>query len=221
MGLPHPRPATMSYALSRPSPLYRSSLLATVVGAHVGLLLVVVAARTIAPQIMELPLVVELLPPVEQPVQHKPLPIVAPKPVPQKIQAKKIVPVLETTTSEAPAPTAPMVAPSPPAPPAPAPAPVQEAIVQPRFDADYLKNPAPPYPPLSRRLGEEGKVILRVLVSPGGTAETVEIKTSSGSPRLDEAAAGTVRQWRFVPARRGETALQSWVLVPIIFKLEH
>lgn len=211
----------MSYALSHPSPLRRSGLLATVVGAHVALLLLVAAARTIAPQIMELPLVVDLLQPVEQPVQPKPLPVVAPKPVPLKIQPKKIAPILETTTSEAPAPTAPMVAPTPPALPAPAPAPLQEAIIQPRFDADYLRNPAPPYPPLSRRLGEEGKVVLRVLVSPGGAAETVEIKTSSGSPRLDEAAAGTVRQWRFVPARRGETAVQSWVLVPILFKLEH
>ena len=89
-----------------------------------------------------------------------------------------------------------------------------------RFDAGYLKNPAPPYPPQSRRIGEEGKVILRVSVTPQGTAESVEIKTSSGSQRLDEAAQKTVRNWRFIPAKRGDTAVQSFVLVPIIFKLE-
>ncbi|WP_305074231.1 energy transducer TonB [Propionivibrio sp.] len=89
-----------------------------------------------------------------------------------------------------------------------------------RFDAGYLNNPAPPYPPASRRLGEEGKVILRVRVSPEGNADEVELKTSSGSPRLDESARRTVRRWRFIPARRGGTAVESWVFVPVLFKLE-
>ncbi len=91
---------------------------------------------------------------------------------------------------------------------------------QARFDADYLRNPAPPYPAISRRMREEGKVILRVSVTPTGTAESVEVKASSGSTRLDEAALRTVRQWRFIPARGGDVAVQSWVLVPVIFKLE-
>ncbi len=211
----------MSYALSRPSPLRRSGFLGAVIGAHVALLLIVAAARSVAPQNMELPLVVDLLKAEEPPPEAKPLPVTSPTPVRHKAVTRKPEPVLETTTSEAPAPAAPMVAAAPPAPPAPAPAPAPEAVTQARFDADYLKNPAPPYPPLSRRLGEEGKVLLRVLVSPAGAAESVEIKTSSGSARLDEAAAGTVRLWRFVPARRGEIAVQSWVLVPVLFKLEH
>ena len=69
-------------------------------------------------------------------------------------------------------------------------------------------------------MGEEGKVILRVSVSAQGTADNVEIKTSSGSQRLDDSAQKTVRNWKFIPAKRGDTAVQSWVLVPIIFKLE-
>ena len=89
-----------------------------------------------------------------------------------------------------------------------------------RFDAGYLKNPAPPYPPQSRRIGEEGKVILRVFVTADGSAQQVEIKTSSGSDRLDESAQRTVRRWKFIPARRGGIAVESWVLVPIVFKLE-
>ncbi|KAB2921060.1 MAG: energy transducer TonB, partial [Dechloromonas sp.] len=117
-----------------------------------------------------------------------------------------------------PAPAAPVAQPveAPPAPPAPA----APAVSQARFDADYLRNPPPPYPPLSRRMGEEGKVILRVSVNPQGTADAVEVRTSSGSTRLDESALKTVRNWRFIPAKRGEVAVQSWVLVPIIFKLE-
>jgi protein TonB len=69
-------------------------------------------------------------------------------------------------------------------------------------------------------MGEEGKVILRVLVSAQGAADSVEVKSSSGSQRLDDAAVNTVKLWKFIPAKRGETAVQSAVLVPIIFKLE-
>lgn len=211
----------MSYALSRPSSSQRSSLLLIVVGLHIGLLLLVMAAKTVAPQIMDMPMIVDLLPApkVEQP-QAKPLPVVKPQPVRKPQPAPQTpAPNLETTTSSEPAPAAPVAAPPEvkPAPPAP---PAAPAVSQARFDADYLKNPAPPYPPLSRRLGEEGKVILRVSVTPEGTADAVEIRTSSGSARLDEAAQRTVRNWRFIAAKRGEVAVQSWVLVPIIFKLE-
>jgi protein TonB len=90
----------------------------------------------------------------------------------------------------------------------------------PRFDADYLSNPKPPYPPISRRTHEEGRVILRVLVTHEGNAGSLEINTSSGSARLDESALRTVRLWKFIPARRGKSPVQSWFLVPIVFKLE-
>ena len=89
-----------------------------------------------------------------------------------------------------------------------------------RFDASYLRNSAPPYPPQSRRLGEEGKVVLRVIVTVEGGVDSVEVKSTSGSYRLDEAALRTVRYWRFVPASRDGIAIQSAVLVPIYFKLE-
>ncbi|WP_150427686.1 energy transducer TonB [Dechloromonas sp. CZR5] len=212
----------MSYALSRPPTARRGGLLGIVVGAHIGVILIVMASKTVVPQIMEMPLVVDLIQPAqEKPPETKPLPVVKPQPVRQQTtpQRPQPVPVIEATQSSAPAPTAPVatppeIKPAPPAPPAP------EPVVQARFDADYLKNPAPPYPPLSRRMGEEGKVILRVSVSAQGTADNVEIKTSSGSQRLDDSAQKTVRNWKFIPAKRGDTAVQSWVLVPIIFKLE-
>ncbi|WP_153132730.1 energy transducer TonB [Dechloromonas hortensis] len=211
----------MSYALSRPSPFQRSGLLGVVIGLHVGVFLLVLAAKTVMPQIMEMPLVVDLLQPpeAEKPPVAKPLPMVKPQPVKQQRTPtpKAPTPVIEATNSNVPAPAAPVVAP---AEPKPAPIPAAEPVSQARFDADYLKNPAPSYPPLSRRMGEEGKVILRVLVNPQGTADSVDIKTSSGSVRLDEAAQKTVRNWKFIPAKRGDTAVQSWVLVPIIFKLE-
>ena len=95
----------------------------------------------------------------------------------------------------------------------------QPAPSQPRFDADYLNNPVPRYPPLSRRLREEGVVMLRVYVLPSGLPDAVELKRSSGSARLDESAVSAVRQWRFVPARSGDVAVAAWVLVPIAFSL--
>lgn len=95
-----------------------------------------------------------------------------------------------------------------------------DALVEARFDVDYLRNPKPVYPAMSRRLREEGKVMLRVYVSPDGNPQDIEIKRSSGSVRLDEAAKTAVQRWRFVPARRGNAAVAAWVVVPIVFNLE-
>ncbi|MEW6764041.1 MAG: energy transducer TonB [Pseudomonadota bacterium] len=93
-------------------------------------------------------------------------------------------------------------------------------LIEARHDADYLNNPAPAYPPLSRRLGEEGRVVVRAQVGPDGLPQAVDVRTSSGSARLDEAALKAVRQWKFIPARRGEAVVSSWVLIPFSFTLE-
>jgi protein TonB len=93
-------------------------------------------------------------------------------------------------------------------------------VVPPSLQAGYLRNPEPPYPTVSRRLGEEGTVQLRVQVSAEGHAVRVDIHRSSGFPRLDETAAAAVREWRFVPAKRGTTPVAATVIVPIVFRLE-
>jgi protein TonB len=59
-----------------------------------------------------------------------------------------------------------------------------------------------------------------VLVSTEGLPVRVELDRSSGSGVLDSAALATVKNWRFVPARRGAEPLEAWVIVPIIFRLE-
>lgn len=92
-------------------------------------------------------------------------------------------------------------------------------VVGARFDADYLRNPAPVYPSASRRLGEEGRVVLRIKVSAEGLPVAIEVKQSSGFRRLDEAARAAVERWRFVPARRGAVAIESSALVPLQFTL--
>jgi protein TonB len=62
--------------------------------------------------------------------------------------------------------------------------------------------------------------MLRVLVNAKGTADTVELRSSSGSNRLDEAALESVKHWRFVPARQGDQPVSAWVLIPITFSLK-
>lgn len=90
----------------------------------------------------------------------------------------------------------------------------------PRFEAAYLHNPRPAYPVLSRRLGEEGRVLLRVRVSAEGHPVAVDLEKSSNFERLDEAARHAVARWRFVPARRGDEPVDGSVIVPIVFRLD-
>ena len=154
----------------------------------------------------------------------KPTPKPTPKPAPKPklTQSASALSQTEPTLEPTPEPT---VAPAPVArAPAVAAAPVREAapaaLTAARFDAAYLNNPAPAYPMLSRRLREEGEVMLRVLVAADGQPKRIEERTGSGSERLDRAAEDAVARWRFVPARRGDTAVEAWVLVPIVFKLK-
>lgn len=95
------------------------------------------------------------------------------------------------------------------------------AAAQPaRVGAAYLSSPAPSYPLASRRAGEQGTVLLRVRVASDGSAASVAVEQSSGSPHLDAAALEAVKAWRFRPARRGADAIESWMLVPVVFRLE-
>lgn len=194
--------------------------LASTAGAIVvhGLLLAAVLSIVPAERLRQLaePMTVRFI--ENLPELPKPAPVRPPDvPKPKKIQPPQPDQVLatksETATSSFTVPTPP-AEPAPPAPPAPA------AIVGARFDADYLHNPKPVYPSASRRLGEQGRVLLRVYVSAEGRAEKVEVKTSSGFQRLDQAAEDAVSRWRFVPAKRGDQAVAAWVQVPITFQLD-
>lgn len=174
----------------------------------------------------------ETLKPVTNPLSINP-----PRPLPQTLQPvarppEPITPsVLTAAPSADPVPVAFSVPPQEdvrPVPPAPSQTPPALPETEPapplpitaaRFDADYLQNPAPAYPALSRRLREEGTVLLVVRVTAQGNAEQVQVKQSSDFARLDEAALNAVRQWRFVPARQGEEPVAASVVVPIVFRL--
>ena len=114
----------------------------------------------------------------------------------------------------APAPVAAPVAAAPAAPSAP------PSVQLPSSDADYLQNPRPPYPSISRRLNEQGKTTVRVLIGADGQPQRAEIAKSSGFARLDDAALATVMRWRYVPGKRGGVAEAMWFNVPINWVLE-
>ena len=173
--------------------------------------------------------------PAPPPVQPRtpvrpPADVIRPQPPPPAAAAPAIPPQPLASADPTPAPNAPTGAiQAPPMPqatnptltPIPAPAPPAPArVVLPSSDADYLNNPKPAYPPLSRRLGEQGKVIVRVLIGPDGVAQRAEIRTSSGFERLDQAALATVLKWRYVPGRRDGVPEAMWFNVPIQFVLE-
>jgi protein TonB len=154
-------------------------------------------------------------PPVVE--QVRPLPMARQK----TVKHPEPLPVLAAPAdSSAPASFAVAPAPSvPPGPPVAAPA-APPVVTEASFDAEYLHNPKPVYPWVARRRGDEGKVMLRARVSAQGNALMVEVQESSGSGVLDEAARDAVLHWRFVPARRGSEAIESWVGVPIVFRLD-
>jgi TonB family protein len=85
--------------------------------------------------------------------------------------------------------------------------------------ARYLDTPKPSYPEIARREGREGRVLLRVLVDDQGRTKTVEINSSSGNEALDRAAAEAVKRWHFQPARYDDRAVESWLRIPIEFRL--
>lgn len=95
----------------------------------------------------------------------------------------------------------------------------EPTVEPPRFGAAYLNNPAPEYPPMSRRQGEQGRVLLKVLVSEAGAADHVVLETSSGHEKLDRAAIEAVKKWSFIPAKRNSQAISAYVLVPVKFSL--
>jgi protein TonB len=213
------------------SPRISVGAIAGIVAAHVAVLALLTTLNVVPlpPQLTTL-MVQMITPPAASvspakeptptPVEKKT--VVRPRPTPVKPAASQ--PLLAAqgdapgpTANEAPAKETPAPAPAAAAPASAAPA--GGGVSQPRFDANYLLNPAPAYPALSRKMGEEGRVVLRVLVDAKGRPTQIEIRTGSASQRLDQAAQDAVWRWKFVPAKRGDEAVEAWVLVPIVFNL--
>lgn len=133
-------------------------------------------------------------------------------PAPTSITAAP--PSADPTPVSATPPAAPPTASPVTAPPAP------PRLEPPSTDARYLDNPRPPYPAMSRRLREQGRVVLRVRIETDGSASQAEVRTSSGFERLDDSARQTVLRWRYVPGKRNGVPEAMWFDIPIQFALE-
>lgn len=75
--------------------------------------------------------------------------------------------------------------------------------------AQVLGEIKPPYPVASRKLGEQGSVIVKVQVNAEGTVTQAKIIQSSGFSRLDQAAQTAVKNARFQPQRLNNTPVAS------------
>lgn len=226
-GGPHARRRPFSSGLSNRWSAVGAATVACVL--HIAALwLVTIAPQATKPQHSPMPLTVTFAAPTEtaptrravNPPSDKARVAPAPRPQPRTRAAAPPAPdsapgLPSPDPKSAPMPDAQLI----PKPAAGASASTRPSMSAPRFDAAYLNNPAPAYPSLSRRLGEEGRAVLRVFVAPDGRPREVHLQTSSGYARLDHAAQQAVAQWRFVPARRGQEAVGAWVLVPVSFNL--
>ena len=84
----------------------------------------------------------------------------------------------------------------------------------------YLVEPMLTYPRVSRELGEQGVVRLKVLVDEQGRPKDIEVARSSGYPRLDQQAVQAMKKARFQPHLEDGQARSVWVLAPLTFNLE-
>jgi TonB family protein len=92
-------------------------------------------------------------------------------------------------------------------------------VTMPNPFAKGLDNPKPPYPLISRRLSEEGKVVLNVCVSLSGLVEKLKLEKTSGYQRLDDIAIETVKKWKFIPAKIQDRDINACYLLPVQFIL--
>jgi protein TonB len=91
---------------------------------------------------------------------------------------------------------------------------VQHSAVQ------FVKKSQPIYPSFSRRLGEQGQAMLRVLIDELGLPVRIEVESSSGHARLDDSAIAAARSSRFSPYREDGVIRPVWVRLPYVFDLE-
>ena len=81
-------------------------------------------------------------------------------------------------------------------------------------------NLLPEYPLSARQLGQEGLVILKALINRDGSVCTLVVAQSSGYQALDQEALKRVKTWHFQPATYMGIPLETWVIIPIRFRLE-
>jgi periplasmic protein TonB len=230
------------------TPTVKRALLALVIFFHVGggwALTQVEPVKLIVGDIA--PMEVRMVP-AEQAAQPDP-PLDEPPPLPEvPPPPPELATMVEPPPPDLPPPVFPVEAPPPPPPPQPEkpkpqpPKPVQKRPPVPQAPVEaqpqqaapaapaapktvsasqlgYVVPPNPIYPARSRKAGEQGNVMIRVLIDVTGRPAQVSLQTSSGHPELDQSALSAVRAAQFRPYAEGGLTQAVWVLVPINFVL--
>lgn len=160
--------------------------------------------------------------PKPQPAPPKTVPIVKRSVAPAPVPVVNTTPSPQAITAAPQAPSAPTAAetavPAVSAPPAPATPAAPKTISS---GVEYIQSPQAEYPPLSLRMGEQGRVMFRVLINVKGHPERVEVQKSSGFPRLDEAGRQAVLRALFRPHIDDGQAVAVYAIVPINFQLNN
>ena len=190
------------------TPSQRALSVALVIAVHVAILYTLL--NTLGFKALPAPphnLIATLLPdtPKAEIPPPPPLPEFAPPPV-------AIAPIIDIPIEIVPSPTAITVPP----------APVEPAVVvdQTRARALLATHTTPDYPPVSRRLGEQGTLKLKLVITPSGTVGEATVESSSGFKRLDDTAVQWVKaHWKYQPAFQGTKAISYVTQAVVTFKL--
>jgi len=198
------------------SPIFKAG--SGVLGAHLAVVALLVGMDFNQNHVSALPFVI----PMTAQVLDAPTPSVALAPPPPAVprpqvkpsarKTEKPKPPVEADSAKPVSPTAVEEASAQEPTPKVAAAPVLAAPVftEPKVDASFKGNPLPSYPTMSRRLGEQGSVVLRIKITPNGAASEVQVLQSSGYTRLDRSAIDAIQQWKFIPASQDGQAVAAW-----------
>jgi protein TonB len=159
----------------------------------------------------ERPKVVE--PPKPPPPKPRHLTPPPPKPPPEPPQVVSTAPIVQPAEPVAPPPPLEPVAEQ-------APVPVPPVVLRDELSVSCPVRSPPVYPLYSRQIREQGRVVLRVELDEQGHISGAKVETSSGSPRLDEAALNAVKEWRCAAPRRDGVPVRAVALQPFNFRLK-
>ena len=195
----------------------RMAILAVIVGIHVALVVAINTSLSTVildrlPPLIKAEIIEEIVkdeePPPPPPTVETPPPYVPPPDIVIDLPTATKGPTTALVVSDKPRPVAP-------------PPPPKTVKKAPEIDPKFKRRFQPDYPPTSRRLGEEGSVVLQVLVGTDGKVQDGKVQTSSGFPRLDEAALKhALRAWRFTPGTEDGKPVTAWHSVKVTFRIE-
>jgi periplasmic protein TonB len=226
----------LAYAAHRrPARRLKPSTLLLIAGGHALLLVGVMAIRNeVVPRTPPVPTTVVNVPLDPDPPEAKPLPKAEAKPAVSTITkppTQMVLPMpdgpltvtlsdpspLSTRVGESHEPVAPLVVPLP--------EPIVERVPPPlvRSTPRLLtsgERMRPPYPESKRRMEQEATLRLRLAIGADGRVTSVEPVGAADPEFLAAARSHLIKVWRYAPAREGEAAVASSLVITLRFQLE-